>query len=65
MKHRGGQKRIWKKKGRKSATKQYQEYCKDKIQCGQVPTSDGKWIDVNSSGLSESIKGTYRAQQRG
>ena len=59
-KRQGGN--VWKKKGRLSAYKQYQIYCKQKISDGMCPNGQGGWMPITSLG-SQNIRRGYECQQ--
>jgi hypothetical protein len=44
----GSVKKIWKKKGRMSARKQYQVYCREQYAKGLVPDGNGGWMAVSN-----------------
>jgi len=56
---RGGKKRIYKSKGRLSASKQYQLYCREQYRDRLVPMSNGKFGPV--ANLSLKIQEVYNA----
>jgi len=47
-KHRGGRKLLWKKPGRTSAKKCYQDYLRTQLNTGQTNNGDGKWIKADA-----------------
>jgi len=59
---RGGKKQVWKKKGRKTATKCYQEYCRNQIMNGMVPAASGRWDSDRI--VSSKIAEVYAAQRK-
>lgn len=59
--HRGGKKRPYKKKGRLSASKCYQEWCRQQYRQGMVPAASGRW-DTDRV-LSTKIAEVYAAQR--
>ena len=59
--HRGGRKRVYKKVGRKSASKCYQEYCRQQLKAGMVPSASGRF-DTDRI-LSTKIAEVYAAQR--
>jgi len=57
--HKGGSKRTYKQKGRKSASRCYQEFSRAKHQSGMVAGATGNWIQ--RSQLSTKIEQVYQA----
>ena len=56
---KGGKRRIYKQKGRLSASKQYQLYCREQYRDRLVPTSSGKFGPLGN--LSLKIQEVYNA----
>lgn len=59
--HRGGRKRAYKKKGRLSARKCYQQWCRQQLNAGMVPSASGRWDSDRI--LSTKIAEVYAAQR--
>ena len=52
MKHRGGQKRFWKRPGRMTSSKCYQELVRQKLNAQMVNNGVGHWIPAGVGGTS-------------
>lgn len=61
-KTRGGKKRAYKKVGRLSATKCYQQFCRSQYRAGLVPSASGRF--ASASNLSDKIRLVYEALVR-
>ena len=59
--HKGGRKRAYKGKGRKSASKQYKEWYRSQLEAGLAPSGHGKMEPVSNLS-SNNIKHQYQTQ---